>query len=485
MGESEKKFRVLSHEEKAAAMKQVHDWIVDGHLKPAPGTILTDMPAKATRAERVNMSSFPCFTGEDEEKYNALLVVMDQRDAMMALYRHDPEGKIVPTVEQAQALLKRGAAGQKACSLPGSFMDADGARGTAKAELVNKPNEDLSCTPQPNRPTVDKDITYPSKPEMQQVSALAENRPQREFSPKERQIIESLKRGQGWVRISELSINEKQFQFRRSTTPEISVWNYKYAGMILVWRDMQGEIGPVGKVYVTDGHIRILSAKLLNDAAKAKGQPLPVPIIRVEYLPEGLTAVEAHVFSVMHNITSSFDPDPVDVAKFLRETNLPPVGIYNLLVENGIDPSGYRKPLLDNAMNLASLPAEIFDEIYQMNDEQASEAAAIIGKILKNPADIALLWNDVAQDVRAKRDVYLDEVQAQADTLGAARRAQEHTGMLFDEKKFRVPSQEEKEETMQDIHDWILAGHLKPAPGTIITDLPPKPIRADKRKHNK
>lgn len=86
-------------------------------------------------------------------------------------------------------------------------------------------------------------------------------------------------------------------------------WDPKAEGIIQVWRDVNGEIGEPGKVYVVNGHNRLAAANRMG-----------IPSMRVEFL-DAPTAAEARLQGAVANVSDG-KGTVFDAAKVARELGI-------------------------------------------------------------------------------------------------------------------------------------------------------------------
>lgn len=86
-------------------------------------------------------------------------------------------------------------------------------------------------------------------------------------------------------------------------------WDPKAEGIIQVWRDVNGEIGEPGKVYVVNGHNRLAAANRMG-----------IPSMRVEFL-DAPTAAEARLQGAVANVSDG-KGTVFDAAKVAREMGI-------------------------------------------------------------------------------------------------------------------------------------------------------------------
>ena len=121
----------------------------------------------------------------------------------------------------------------------------------------------------------------------------------------------------------------------------------KFAGVVSVWKDFDGELGPAGKLYVIDGHNRI-------DLAKKSG----IDSVNVQTI-EAPNAKAAQTQAAIINV-NSFNYDQkgaiavTDVAKIIRNESP------RALAEMGMS---LKQRIVIEGMQLARLPDYLFDKL--------------------------------------------------------------------------------------------------------------------------
>jgi len=129
---------------------------------------------------------------------------------------------------------------------------------------------------------------------------------------------------------------------RSGSLAEESVYDPRYAGVISVWRDKLGELGPVNQIYIANGHNR-------HELAVRSG----FPMINVQFI-EAATAAEARVVAALQNIKDDRGT-AVDAGKLLRDTGM---SIEDLRLQN-VNLNG---KLASEGVALSRLPQWLFDK---------------------------------------------------------------------------------------------------------------------------
>lgn len=123
---------------------------------------------------------------------------------------------------------------------------------------------------------------------------------------------------------------------------EENVYDPVYAGTVSVWEDKLGELGPVGQVYVANGHNRY-------DLALRSGAQF-MNVFRIE----AATAAEARVVAALQNIKDD-KGTAIDAGKLFRDTGM---SIEDLRLQN-VKLSG---KLASEGIALSRLPQWLFDK---------------------------------------------------------------------------------------------------------------------------
>ena len=129
---------------------------------------------------------------------------------------------------------------------------------------------------------------------------------------------------------------------RSGSLAEENVYDPRYAGVISVWRDKLGELGPVNQIYVANGHNR-------HELAVRSG----FPMINVQFI-EAATAAEARVVAALQNIKDDRGT-AVDAGKLLRDTGM---SVEDLRLQN-VNLNG---KLASEGVALSRLPQWLFDK---------------------------------------------------------------------------------------------------------------------------
>jgi len=121
----------------------------------------------------------------------------------------------------------------------------------------------------------------------------------------------------------------------------------KFAGLISVWTDEMGELGPAGRVYVIDGHNRIDLAKRSNV------DTVNVQMIRAQNVEDA--KAEAAIININQlNFTQQGAIAPIDAAKVIKARGIRP------LIEMGMNP---RNKMVIQGLQLARLPDFMFTKL--------------------------------------------------------------------------------------------------------------------------
>jgi len=136
-------------------------------------------------------------------------------------------------------------------------------------------------------------------------------------------------------------------------------WDPASEGIIQVWRDVAGEIGPAGQVYVVNGHNRLAAASRMG-----------IPSLRVEYL-DAPSAAEARRLGAVSNVSDG-KGTVFDAAKLAREMGITDEA--QMVAKGKPGASGFWK----DGIALSRLPEDIF--LAAVNDQIKVGRAVIIGK---------------------------------------------------------------------------------------------------------
>ena len=135
-------------------------------------------------------------------------------------------------------------------------------------------------------------------------------------------------------------------------------WDPSAEGIIQVWRDNNGEIGPAGQAYVVNGHNRLAAARRMG-----------IPSLRVEYL-DAPTAAEARLQGAVANVSAG-SGTVFDAAKLAREYGITDEAQLKALGKPGA--SGFWK----DGIALGRLPEDVFTAA--VNEQIPMRRAVIIG----------------------------------------------------------------------------------------------------------
>ena len=136
-------------------------------------------------------------------------------------------------------------------------------------------------------------------------------------------------------------------------------WDPASEGIIQVWRDVAGEIGPAGQVYVVNGHNRLAAAIRMG-----------IPSLRVEYL-DAPTAAEARRLGAVSNVSDG-KGTVFDAAKLAREMGITDEA--QMVAKGKPGASGFWR----DGIALSRLPEDIF--LAAVNEQIKVGRAVIIGK---------------------------------------------------------------------------------------------------------
>ena len=156
----------------------------------------------------------------------------------------------------------------------------------------------------------------------------------------------------GSMATADLFVAPKVFQYKAEgqfsatgqsgSLAEENVYDPVYAGTVSVWEDKLGELGPVGRVYVANGHNRY-------DLALRSGAQF-MNVFRID----AATAAEARVVAALQNIKDS-KGTAIDAGKLLRDTGM---SIEDLRLQN-VNLNG---KLASEGVALSRLPQWLFDK---------------------------------------------------------------------------------------------------------------------------
>lgn len=135
-------------------------------------------------------------------------------------------------------------------------------------------------------------------------------------------------------------------------------WDPNAEGIVQVWRDIAGEIGPAGQVYAVNGHNRLAAARRMG-----------IPSLRVEYL-DAPTAADARLQGAVANVSAG-SGTVFDAAKLAREYGITDEAQLKALGKPGA--SGFWK----DGIALGRLPEDVFTAA--VNGQIPMRRAVIIG----------------------------------------------------------------------------------------------------------
>jgi hypothetical protein len=156
----------------------------------------------------------------------------------------------------------------------------------------------------------------------------------------------------GSMATKDIAVAPKVFQYKAEgqfsstgqsgSLAEENVYDPVYAGTVSVWEDKLGELGPVGQVYIANGHNRY-------DLALRSGAQF-MNVFRIE----AATAAEARVVAALQNIKDD-KGTAIDAGKLFRDTGM---SIEDLRLQN-VKLSG---KLASEGIALSRLPQWLFDK---------------------------------------------------------------------------------------------------------------------------
>ena len=215
-------------------------------------------------------------------------------------------------------------------------------------------------------------------------------------------VMPSRLMGQPVLRVDEIEVDPKRFQFKQGTDAQgqqrgnslsgVDVYNEGMEGQIQVWTDPMD-----GKNYVVNGHNRL-------GLAKSKG----VPSMKVEYL-NAATAEDARALGALNNIAQG-GGTMFDAAKFMRDAGIKdPADLEALGVP-------MKSGLATEGLALSRLPDNIFQDAVDGRLSK-SKALALGGSGLDETGMQAAYKALMARDMS---DGTFNEVLQQARSAGTA-----------------------------------------------------------------
>jgi hypothetical protein len=170
----------------------------------------------------------------------------------------------------------------------------------------------------------------------------------------------------GPIATKDLAVAPKVFQYKAEgqfsatgqsgSLAQEDVYDPVYAGVVTVWRDKLGEMGPVGQVYIANGHNRY------DLALRSGAQFMNVLFV------DAPTAADARVIAALQNIKDD-KGTAIDAGKLFRDTGM---SIEELRLQN-VTLSG---KLVSEGIALSRLPQWLFDKA-ATGDLSSSVAVAL------------------------------------------------------------------------------------------------------------
>jgi hypothetical protein len=179
-------------------------------------------------------------------------------------------------------------------------------------------------------------------------------------------------------------------------------WDPNAENIIKVWRDVNGEIGNPGQVYVGDGHNRLAAAKRLG-----------IPSMRVEYL-DAPTAAEARLQAAIANVSDG-KGTVFDAAKLAREYGITDPAQLKAMGKPGA--SGFWK----DGIALGKLPEDVFTAAVNGQLGETTRKAVIIGESGVDPETMRSAYRYLLQQgPDSVKEATLREMLAMAGRSPAA-----------------------------------------------------------------
>jgi hypothetical protein len=170
----------------------------------------------------------------------------------------------------------------------------------------------------------------------------------------------------GPIATKDLAVAPKVFQYKAEgqfsatgqsgSLAQEDVYDPVYAGVVTVWRDKLGELGPVGQIYIANGHNRY------DLALRSGAQFMNVLFV------DAPTAADARVVAALQNIKDDRGT-AIDAGKLFRDTGM---SIEELRLQN-VTLSG---KLVSEGIALSRLPQWLFDKA-ATGDLPSSTAVAL------------------------------------------------------------------------------------------------------------
>lgn len=177
---------------------------------------------------------------------------------------------------------------------------------------------------------------------------------------------------------------------------DVKSYDPDLAGVMLVWRDVEGELGPPDRIYAVDGHNRL---ELAERSGWQGG-------MNVMFINDAPNAAAARMKGALSNIAHG-NGTPIDAAKAMRDGNL---GVEDLRAKN----LSIKASVANTAIGLKGLPQDLFDQV--IDGKISQSAGAIVGRSSLN----AQVQRELIQAARKKKwsDAKLREATAMSfDTV--------------------------------------------------------------------
>jgi hypothetical protein len=219
----------------------------------------------------------------------------------------------------------------------------------------------------------------------------------------------------GPIATKDLAVAPKVFQYKAEgqfsatgqsgSLAQEDVYDPVYAGVVTVWRDKLGELGPVGQVYIANGHNRY------DLALRSGAQFMNVLFV------DAPTAADARVVGALQNIKDE-KGTAIDAGKLFRDTGM---SIEELRLQN-VTLSG---KLVSEGIALSRLPQWLFDKA--ATGDLSSSVAVALGSA--GDIDEAII-SDVAKQALKSKWAAEKVVQAMQEAKFASAGAGPTEGVL-------------------------------------------------------
>ncbi|MBU1084840.1 hypothetical protein KKB06_00665, partial [Patescibacteria group bacterium] len=165
---------------------------------------------------------------------------------------------------------------------------------------------------------------------------------------KQGKIVEAVEDNSELINISDVLVSEGYFQFKDKTDlMPADHWDEIAAGSILVWRDVKGEIGDSGLIYVVEGHHRLKLA-----------QHLEISNVKVEFIQADL-AREAKIIGLLHNIGEG-KGTAIEAAKGLKDQGIDKTQLESVMKKYNLPEFLTSSSLIKKVVGLGSLTESLF-----------------------------------------------------------------------------------------------------------------------------